>query len=476
MKHLQWDGVDLGVVQIDECARRGAYGVEITERLFWEAFVMMQDCSRPPGSKYDTGRDSSPAFQDMNFKAIRHEPSEPGEPIPVLWQTDPESPMSPRTLVVAYEENGRVLPVVSDFDCFLVGTRGVKFDQSLSPDQVELVNWTVSKIEGVLDDPVTGEGWTTRWLDVLKKEAVKGFYPKMPRFGFGDPKSYSLMRCAVDRLQETGAVRHGAECFNYYFPQELDDKFLVICDTLPGGVPWKYVGVEELQKILIHKINDGHTFPLNPKWVLCDPGWKKVYDKLMASDRRNVQESLKVWFPPESGIREHIERVHAKHPSGFARLKGAVDSRDAMEFAELELERFVNREKGKRKVRAVVAMVALANSLPSAKAKELLENQMRGHSYRPPPPQSPERRFSRQVARARASIVAQRPPPQAVAAAAASAAATGDVQDHYRRRDSDDHVAQPTYLSAPPPRTASNRSNHHGERRRGRSQRNLNLY
>ena len=27
-----------------------------------------------------------------------------------------------------------------------------------------------------------------------------------------------------------GAVRHGAECFNYYFPQEMDDEFLVIWD------------------------------------------------------------------------------------------------------------------------------------------------------------------------------------------------------------------------------------------------------
>ena len=31
--------------------------------------------------------------------------------------------------------------------------------------------------------------------------------------------------------------RHGPECFNYSFPQELDDKFLVISDTLEGKVP-----------------------------------------------------------------------------------------------------------------------------------------------------------------------------------------------------------------------------------------------
>mmetsp|Transcript_4728 Transcript_4728/g.10519 ORF Transcript_4728/g.10519 Transcript_4728/m.10519 type:complete len:824 (-) Transcript_4728:6-2477(-) len=449
MKHLQWDGVDLGVIKIDDYARRGAFGVEITERLFWEGFVMMQDCSRPPGSKYDIGRPSEPAFQDMNFKAIRHIPTEPGEPVPVIWQVDHETPMSPRTLVMAYEEKGRVLPVVSDFDCFLVGTRGVRFDQPLAPNQVDLVNWTVSKIESVLDAPPSSDTWTTRWLELLKKEAIKGFYPKMPRFGFGDPKSYSLMECAVDRLRDTGAVRHGAECFNYYFPQDLDEEFLVVCDTLPGNVPWKYVGVKELQKILIHKINDGHTFPLNPKWVLCDPGWKDVYDKLMASDRRNVQDSLKTWFPPESGIREHIERVCAKHPRGFVRHKRddssftGRDSRDAMEFAELELERFVAREMGKRKIRAVVLMLALAKTLPSVKAQDAREKLERGESYRAPVP-----RHNRQIeqARARASMIV----PQSYSPP---------------RRDVSRELPQ-TYISSPPPRAT-----HAG--RRGRSTRNL---
>ena len=48
----------------------------------------------------------------------------------------------------------------------------------------------------------------------------------MPKYGFGDPKSYAIMKFAVQRLEDSGAVRHGAECFNFYFPQELDDEFL----------------------------------------------------------------------------------------------------------------------------------------------------------------------------------------------------------------------------------------------------------
>lgn len=232
------------------------------------------------------------------------------------------------------------------------------------------------------------------------------------------------------------------------YSQDLDKEFLVICDTLPGNVPWKYVGVKELQKILIHKINDGHAFPLNPKWVLCDPGWKEVYDKLMASERRNVQESLDTWFPPESGIREHIEHVCAKHPRGFVRHKRGDssfmghDSRDAMEFAELELERFVAREMGKRKIRAVILILALAKTLPSVKAQDAREKLERGQSYRPSA--SPRSRRIEQ-ARARASMIA----PQ------------NDSPPHRNSRE-----LPQTYLSSPPPREA-----HAG--RRGRSNRNL---
>lgn len=50
-----------------------------------------------------------------------------------------------------------------------------------------------------------------------------------------------------------------------FFPQEMDDEFLVISDTLSGNIKWKKVNVTELQKIMIEKIDDGFTFPLNPK-------------------------------------------------------------------------------------------------------------------------------------------------------------------------------------------------------------------
>ena len=77
------------------------------------------------------------------------------------------------------------------------------------------------------------------------------------------------------------------------------------------------MNAEELQNILIDKIDIGFTFPINPKWVLCDPGWKRVYDKLLASEHPNVQDSINCWLPPGTGLREQIAEISTKHPNGF---------------------------------------------------------------------------------------------------------------------------------------------------------------
>jgi len=113
-----------------------------------------------------------------------------------------------------------VKPVVSDFDCFLTGTRGVKYEKPIPNDQVDLVKWSVDNISNVLDEQNASQptkGWMESWFGVLKKAAMKGFYPKTPKYGNGDPRSYKIIEVAVSRLNETGCVRHGAECFNYFF-------------------------------------------------------------------------------------------------------------------------------------------------------------------------------------------------------------------------------------------------------------------
>lgn len=353
---------------LDKYVDRGSYGLELTQRLFWKGLVEGVDISRGPDT--ETGRPSMPGFQDANLKTLKVACSTnpPPSPYPVVLQLHPDDPTSVQQLVIAYEENGTVTPVVSDFDGFLLGWRreAIWFGCSLPIQQEQLMVWCIQEIEKILDSPATADTWTIRWLDVLKEEAKNGNdnIPPTPEYGFGDPKSYSIMEAAAKRLIATGAVRHGSECFNYGFPQEIDDYFLLISDTF-APVPWKYVDVHELQEILIQKVERGFVFPLNPKWILCDPGWMKVYDALMASDALYADMSRDVWFPPYSGIRESIKDIHKRHPNGFQLGQGrvsfeakkgysplranltrgvALSGNACFDLAELELENYTSRK------------------------------------------------------------------------------------------------------------------------------------
>lgn len=142
----------------------------------------------------------------------KHTPGSP-RPVVLLKTKEVDKTMDPRYLLIAYEEEGKVKPVVSDFDCFVVGTRRVSFDKPLPDNQVELMKWCITQIEKVLDVPPSNETWTMRWLEMLKEEYEKGFNVSFPKYGFADPKSYSIMAHAVASLAGHGSVRHGAECF-----------------------------------------------------------------------------------------------------------------------------------------------------------------------------------------------------------------------------------------------------------------------
>mmetsp|Transcript_13399 Transcript_13399/g.33730 ORF Transcript_13399/g.33730 Transcript_13399/m.33730 type:complete len:902 (+) Transcript_13399:500-3205(+) len=333
--------------------KKGYWGIECSQRLFWYGTIQDADISRA-GTGTETGRPSLPGFQDANHKTLKVAQAQlpKPQPMPVVLQhktledvmKEPaakqeeakgessygEEPnpldgcLDPRYLVMAYEEQGTIKPVVSDFDGFLLGWRreALWFGCNLPRDQEALMMWCVDHIEEILDDqkanPTNSDTWTIRWLDVMKNAAAEGFHCDVPEYGFGDPKSTSIMEHAALKLKSTGAVRHGSECFNYNFPQEIDEMFLLISDTLKP-VPWKYVNVKDLQTILSAKISEGFVFPLNPKWILCDPGWKKIYDELMASDALYADLSKDVWFPIHTGIRDRIEKICKRHPHGFQR-------------------------------------------------------------------------------------------------------------------------------------------------------------
>eukprot|EP00984_Skeletonema_dohrnii_P000410 scaffold138_cov142-Skeletonema_dohrnii-CCMP3373.AAC.1 len=180
------DMIDAAVYKIDDYvsstqAQGGCYGLDIPEKLFWEAYVSKADISREAGSEYDTGRPSMPEFQVMNLESLRKTPR--AGPRPVLWhagcgkvgEEPPQNlnPLCPFGLLMAYEEGdaeaGKVTPVVSDFDCFLVGTRGVKYRDPLGEQELSILKWCVDEIEGVLDNTKDKEGegacWTRQWLD-----------------------------------------------------------------------------------------------------------------------------------------------------------------------------------------------------------------------------------------------------------------------------------------------------------------------
>jgi hypothetical protein len=61
----------------------------------------------------------------------------------VVSQFDDDDVMNPRGLLVAYEENGRVQPVASDFDAFLIGSLGLEYPE-MPPDNLAFVRATLA--------------------------------------------------------------------------------------------------------------------------------------------------------------------------------------------------------------------------------------------------------------------------------------------------------------------------------------------
>ena len=82
---------------------------------------------------------------------------------------------------MAYEEHGDIKPVVSDFDCFLCGTRGVKYTEPLPDQQIESMKWCIDEIEKILKSGDETLSWTSQWLEVLKEAHTNGFHPEIPR-------------------------------------------------------------------------------------------------------------------------------------------------------------------------------------------------------------------------------------------------------------------------------------------------------
>ena len=354
LNNLRWCMIDRGRIGLISQYVPESYGLDMPERLLWEAYVVRQ--SIVPEASWATGRPSEPAFQELNLHATR-EPGEPGvRPKTVLYQHDHERPLNPNGLLIAYEEE-TVKPVVSDIDAFLIGSR-VTFEPMV-PEQVKMIDCGTTQIETILSTS-SKDPWTRRWLEVLKNASDKGFKPDIPPYGFGDPTTYAIFQSVVHKLFVSGAVRHGAECSNYYFPQELDPELLVVWEGF-GTVPWRYLGLRELRQFLLDRIHEGFAFPLNPKWILCDEGWLEIFEALLASRYAGTQQAMDAWFPPESGLRERIRAIAASHPDGFVLPEGAEDIDQDM--AEYELRRHEMLRRAKIKLRAINRLRSLARAI-----------------------------------------------------------------------------------------------------------------
>ena len=88
---LRWSMKDPTITDLDEWG----IGLMVPERLLWEAYVMRQDISHPPG--WETGRASEPDYMDLNLHATREASSD--QPRVVCYQIDEKLPMNPRGLV-----------------------------------------------------------------------------------------------------------------------------------------------------------------------------------------------------------------------------------------------------------------------------------------------------------------------------------------------------------------------------------------
>jgi hypothetical protein len=301
------------------------FGLVVPGKLLREAYIMRPDLSPQVG--WETGRSSEPAFMDMNLNAV----CTTSEPEVVLFQYDEGNPMNPHGLLIAYAE-ASVKPVVSDFDAFLIASRGMEFAE-LPGAQAELMNWSLARAEEIIDSP-SGASWTTRWLEVLKRESDQGFHPDIPVYGFGDPTSYRLISDVVQQTSGCGAIRHGAECFNCYFPQELDEQYLVVWEGFDER-PWEYKSESELRSFLIERVAGGFSFPLNPVWPVRDAEWYEVWEALRKSPA--AQSNLDAWYPPRSGIVARIEQIHEKSPDGFM-VTSSPSKREDMKRPSLNRE------------------------------------------------------------------------------------------------------------------------------------------
>jgi hypothetical protein len=128
-------------------------------------------------------------------------------------------------------------------------------------------------------------------------------------------------------------------------------------------VPWAYLKPDGLKEFLSARLADGYEFPLNPKWITCDKGFRELYDQMRTSPEASA--SLATWLPQGSGLREKLDALLVSHPGGFE--PGAAPGDEEVEDVDFDaaawqLHRHEALLRAKTKLRAVFRLNQLARS------------------------------------------------------------------------------------------------------------------
>ena len=78
----------------------------------------------------------------------------------------------------------------------------------------------ITDIEDILANPKEGVSWTSRWLEVKRKHLLHGQeHKECKRFGYADPKSYTMIKGVVHRLRGNGPA---------FFAHNLGQNMIII--------------------------------------------------------------------------------------------------------------------------------------------------------------------------------------------------------------------------------------------------------
>lgn len=98
-----------------------------------------------------------------------------------------------------------------------------------------------------------------------------------------------------------------------------------------------------------------------------------MYSKLLASNKDNVQDSINCWLPPDTGLREEIDSISARHPFGFETSGNREQNEVTMNQMLDDFEKYLKMQRAWRKLRLLLYWIRFVNE----KRREKMERELR---------------------------------------------------------------------------------------------------